>query len=370
MTSSKCFVIGAVCDWYGQIQVTLDLERSAGELGSQESAAATATVTVDQSNAATAAIAIPSETSPPVAASQPYAASSFPSSSTSASSSTPGPGDRVMALYSDGSFYVAKIENVDEAEAQYAISYLEYGEHARVSFNAVKPYRSARVDELVGGNVPVKALLPMNSEGEGGLFYPGWVDGPDSSKAGNYWVRFIKAAPTKRKRHSIAIEDIIINEKMAKNMSATTTAATGATTDSSAPLTAELVPPPHLLPQEGDSEAVKASKARRLKKLRYEHKVAYMEQEQQRKKQSWQNFRAGKVSRPSPAASGEQASKKAKTTTSKAILQHIPKSSIFATPDTVGGVVGVIGSGRGMTEFDNTRKKHVFAQGEASATRQ
>ena len=38
----------------------------------------------------------------------------------------------------------------------------------------------------------------------------------------------------------------------------------------------------------------------------------------------------------------------------------IARKSIFATPDTLDGRVGVVGSGAGMTEFTD-RKKHKFA---------
>lgn len=38
-------------------------------------------------------------------------------------------------------------------------------------------------------------------------------------------------------------------------------------------------------------------------------------------------------------------------------LGVLRKQSIFATPDAVGGKVGVTGSGQGMTDFDS-RKKH------------
>jgi hypothetical protein len=57
-------------------------------------------------------------------------------------------------------------------------------------------------------------------------------------------------------------------------------------------------------------------------------------------KQSWQAFNA-----------------KSKTSSGKKKLGGVTRKSIFATPDTLDGKVGVVGSGAGMTDF-GARKKH------------
>ena len=94
---------------------------------------------------------------------------------------------------------------------------------------------------------------------------------------------------------------------------------------------------------------MQTQKLKKLKKLRYEHKKAFEEQETNKRKSSWQDFKAGK----------SQPSKKSK-------LYHAPglaalqKQSMFSTSDSVDAVVGVTGSGRGMTDHQ-TVKKHVFS---------
>ncbi|KAG0220795.1 hypothetical protein B0O80DRAFT_425128 [Mortierella sp. GBAus27b] len=70
--------------------------------------------------------------------------------------------------------------------------------------------------------------------------------------------------------------------------------------------------------------------------------------EQVQKQQAWQNFAKG------------AGSKKTKGAT------PIMKKSIFASPDSLDGKVGVVGSGKGMTQFQQ-RGKHVYANNQNSA---
>ncbi|KAG0044785.1 hypothetical protein BGZ83_009934 [Gryganskiella cystojenkinii] len=67
--------------------------------------------------------------------------------------------------------------------------------------------------------------------------------------------------------------------------------------------------------------------------------------EQVQKQMAWQNFAKG-------------ASKKSKS-------GPVLKKSIFATPDNPEGKVGVVGSGKGMTQF-HQRGKHVYDQGQSN----
>ena len=58
---------------------------------------------------------------------------------------------------------------------------------------------------------------------------------------------------------------------------------------------------------------------------------------------SWQNF-----------------ANKTKKKKKKGFMSNMKKASIFKTPDTLDGKVGVIGSGKGVTEFQD-RKRARFA---------
>jgi len=77
-----------------------------------------------------------------------------------------------------------------------------------------------------------------------------------------------------------------------------------------------------------DSEALRKTKKKRLKHLKSQYRLQKAEEERNGRKRSWQSFQSqGKTKR---ARQGP---------------------SIFQSPDSVSGKVGVTGSGKGMTEY-------------------
>lgn len=101
----------------------------------------------------------------------------------------------------------------------------------------------------------------------------------------------------------------------------------------------ELVIPEHLKILPTDTEKDKERKRKKIKALKNKARIRGQEEESMEKQSSWQSFvQKGK-------------NRKAGFITTKR------KESIFASPDTVDGRVGVTGSGQGMTDFDK-RKKH------------
>jgi len=77
-----------------------------------------------------------------------------------------------------------------------------------------------------------------------------------------------------------------------------------------------------------DSEAIRKAKKKRLKHLKSQYRLQKAEEERNTRKRSWQSFQSqGKTKR---ARKGP---------------------SIFQSPDSVSGKVGVTGSGKGMTEY-------------------
>lgn len=350
------------------INVTLQLQKADQEQ-KQNAGASTAAAAAAQpaAPAAAASSALPASHSTAASGYAPIsafaaaaAASSVPPASAPATSFLPSasgiypPGARVMALYSkDGKYYVARVDAVDEGTESYRITFLEYNQPASVEWSNVKPWVCATPEQLRLSNTPVKALYP-----EDGLFYAGSLDGPGSTP-GYYAVKFGAAATgssgKKKKRVEVAREDICINERFLDPTSMQFTShASAAAKAGAAPLTEEFVVPAHLESVPGEPEAVRLSKAKKLKKLRFEHKKAYEEQQSNLRKNSWLDFKAGKT-----ATGAGGAAKKAKLTHAPGLAQ-LQKPSIFATPDSVDGVVGVVGSGRGMTETNMVRKKHEF----------
>lgn len=83
-----------------------------------------------------------------------------------------------------------------------------------------------------------------------------------------------------------------------------------------------------------------------------EKKPNKKEAEQNQKQSAWLNFAKG-------------GGVKKKSGTSKPSL--LSKKSMFATPDNPKAVVGVIGSGQGMTQFQQ-RGKHTFSKNEYQGT--
>jgi len=93
-------------------------------------------------------------------------------------------------------------------------------------------------------------------------------------------------------------------------------------------LKGDLVVPNSLKILPTDSEAVRKTKKKRLKHLKSQYRIQKAEEDRNTRKRSWQSFQ-----------------EKGKT-------KRIRKGpSIFQSPDSVSGKVGVTGSGKGMTEY-------------------
>jgi len=91
-----------------------------------------------------------------------------------------------------------------------------------------------------------------------------------------------------------------------------------------------------------DSEKVRLMKKKRIKQLKSKTRFQQLEEDTTKKKSSWQDFLT------------TAGSKKQKTTNTIA-----PKESIFRSPDSVDGRVGVVGSGKGMTPNPTSNVKPV-----------
>jgi len=97
--------------------------------------------------------------------------------------------------------------------------------------------------------------------------------------------------------------------------------------------------PEHLKIVSTDTEAVKKRKQKRIKSIKSKNRFTKMAIAQRSKMNSWQSF---------------QTKNKRKKT--KGSLQNMRKVSIFKSPDTIDGKVGVTGSGKGMTNFHDRKK--------------
>jgi survival-of-motor-neuron-related-splicing factor 30 len=109
--------------------------------------------------------------------------------------------------------------------------------------------------------------------------------------------------------------------------------------------------PASLTIQPSDSAEERERKKKRVKAIKSANRQKRIEKEKNQSAQSWQKFINKKAS--SKAVSGFSSGKK-------------NKKSMFATPDTIDGKVGVINSGQGITEV-NDRKVRMRAPGTADA---
>ncbi|CAM9163656.1 unnamed protein product [Chrysoparadoxa australica] len=88
-----------------------------------------------------------------------------------------------------------------------------------------------------------------------------------------------------------------------------------------------------------DTNAERETKRRKVKALKSRYKKMSKEEDTNTKKSSWQTFATGKG-----------------TKRVKGSMKGMRKESIFKTPDSITSKVGVVGSGAGMTDFEQRKR--------------
>lgn len=210
-------------------------------------------------------------------------------------------GDRCTAKWEDGKFYAATITEVKEDD--YSVQFLDYGDKATVPESSLESYVPLPVDQLIKG-----AMVRAISE-EDGLFHDAFIVSDDGND--RFIVRFPKFG---KKKFSVGAYDV--TPRLGKKK---------ASVNADAPLPETVEIPEALRLKATDTEAQRRSKRARVKVMKQQHKKRKLEQEGARKQNNWLAFQ-----------------KSAKTGYGK------KKKSMFATSSK--GVVGVIGSGKGMTD--------------------
>jgi len=222
--------------------------------------------------------------------------------------------DRCMALWEDGKYYAATIKEIRDDD--YHVNFLDYRSKAVAPESSLKPYQPAATDQLETG-----ALIRAISD-EDGMFYDAVVV-DKASASGFYIIRFPRFG---RGTHEVSSYNIMMRS--------------GKKVNPNEPLPEKPVIPESLWAKPTDTEETLAQKKRRIKRIKQQHKKRKLEEEGQRKQNSWQSFQ-----------------KKSKTGFGK------KKSSIFATTEE--GTVGVIGSGKGMTKNPD-RRQHQYNEPQLS----
>eukprot|EP00954_Amorphochlora_amoebiformis_P014057 1101858-Amorphochlora_amoeboformis.AAC.1 len=91
-------------------------------------------------------------------------------------------GDRCEAVWTDGKWYTARVDSVDEANNKYGVTYLVYGNTGEVRIENMRPYKHAKKSQVRVG-AEVRAFWQAD-----GLFYPATVESITSN--GHYRVNF------------------------------------------------------------------------------------------------------------------------------------------------------------------------------------
>jgi len=204
------------------------------------------------------------------------------------------PGDHCVALWKeDGNWYEAIVDSVpSEVNPYYQVTFVGYGNSSYVSNNEIS-YSSM--------NAKVNWREGLDSTFE-------VPDSRNSSKDSKKRSHFQSPPPPPPPSDP--------NEEEASN---------------SAEHDKDFVIPKNLKILPTDSEEVRQNKRRRIHAIKSQFRKKKLEEERNVKKNAWQQF-ASKTSKGKPG-----------------FLSGRTKESIFKSPDTVGGKVGVTGSGKPLT---------------------
>mmetsp|Transcript_42756 Transcript_42756/g.71248 ORF Transcript_42756/g.71248 Transcript_42756/m.71248 type:complete len:305 (-) Transcript_42756:173-1087(-) len=220
-------------------------------------------------------------------------------------------GDRCEAVWSeDGKWYTARIDAKDPESKHFSVTFLVYGNAGQVAPENIRPYRHARKSQVRVG-MEVRAYYETD-----GLFYPATVE--TITSGGLYRVAF--------RGYNYKVELPLTDILPIKQAN-----------DDAMPEKAVI--PEHLKIKSTDNDKQKDLKKKKIKAIKSKFRKRKAEMVTEKKKNNWKQFLNG-------------GKKKLKALKNK-------KRSIFASPDSVDGRVGVVGSGKAMTNFHD-RTRHTF----------
>ena len=230
----------------------------------------------------------------------------------------------------DNKWYTAIIHTVNEIAQTLEITWVGYKEKATVPAKYVRVILPPLSEELSTG-LYCEALYK-----EDGGWHPCVIE--KVCDDGQYVVKYKKYS----NRETIPIQFIRIPN--ATNTSSTTNKLKRATPEESV----EFKAPEHLKAKASDTDAQKKQKKKKLKALKRNHRLKQIDADTNGKRSNWQNF------------TKEAGLKK------RGYFYAKKGDSIFKSPDTIGGRVGVTGSGKGMTPFINKKKNVDDAEDDSS----
>jgi len=244
-------------------------------------------------------------------------------------------GERCQAKFTDGRWYIGAITDTvahpDGGTGKgYQILFLEYGDEHVTTTENMRTYVPPLPEQVKVGD-RIRACW-----GDDGMFYKALVQG--ITAAGKFSVEFTKY----KNKADVDLKDIqLVKEKKAPVMK--TVDKKGWTH-----VREDCYIPDKFKPKPGDVKETLDSKRLASRRLKKRHRRLLKEAEQDNRQNAWKRFKT----------KGEKITKKGIKTT-----LFRKRESIFKAPEGLDGRVGIYGSGKGMTEFQDRTHHHNLKKG-------
>jgi hypothetical protein len=224
----------------------------------------------------------------------------------------PRDGERVMAKWEDGGFYLAEVSKL-ESSGKFSVVYLEYGNTAAVSILDLAPLKLPKRSEIIAGR-NCRALAQKDKLVHDALILRAPIE--DASTCLLFFQDF-------NAQEEVLVQDVfsVIIDNSKRKIDEVDN---------------DVNIPEHLKILPTDSETERLNKKKKLKNLKFQQRNQKQEIERSVKQSEWLSFQNTIGSRRKVG-----------------FLSTTKKESIFKSPDTVEGKVGVTGSGKGMTSFSS-----------------
>jgi len=212
----------------------------------------------------------------------------------------------------DGNWYTSIVESVDPTSGKYIVRFIGFGLDSKneVDLSNLRPYHPADPSKLTVGT---QCLAVYSTDG---LYYNAVIDAVNPAN-NTYSVTFKEYG----NKETIPAHYIKIKENKKRPYSSLIEDSSG-----------QLVIPEKLQILPTDSDEVRNTKKKKIHAIKSQFRLKKIEEERNSRQQSWQSFKS-------------QAKKK------PGFLTGHQKESIFKSPESVSGKVGVTGSGKSVTNY-------------------
>ncbi|KAF1317883.1 hypothetical protein FI667_g14397, partial [Globisporangium splendens] len=265
----------------------------------------------------------------------------------------------ICEAQSKGVWYPAYIESITSANT-YNVHYLGFGNKDEVRESALREVVPSSGD---GGQLPAKEAIDVGFQCEAKYYVDSQFYTCSVTEVTPYGFRVLfdgygnsEEVPYEYLRPLTAVAASATASAAVGASSSVFSSSTGVASSSSsssspkkapakpfvAPIEKPIKIPENLQILPTDSEAEKERKRKRLRAIKSLNRHKTIDNERNMKQNAWKSFQHNAIKKKAKGTSGVLSKR---------------GTSIFASPETVDGRVGVVGSGQGMTAFQDARKK-------------